>query len=102
LFITDENGALSGIVSRKDLLKVSISQGEIRSIPISMIMTRMPNLITCFPEETLLSAAQKLQDHQIDCLPVVRRLDGNPGSPLEVVGRITKTTIVKAFVKLGS
>lgn len=102
LFITDETGGLTGIVSRKDLLKVSISQGEIRQIPISMIMTRMPNLITCSPEETLLSAAQKLQDHQIDSLPVVRRSPEKPDAPMEIVGRITKTTIVKAFVKLGS
>lgn len=102
LFITDPKLGLIGIVSRKDLLKVAISQGDLNQIPISMIMTRMPNLITCSPDETLLSAAQKLQDHQIDSIPVVRFNDDSAQLPIEILGRITKTTIVRAFVKLAS
>lgn len=102
LFIANAEAGLVGIVSRKDLLKVTISQGNINQMPISMIMTRMPNIITCSPEETLLSAAQKLQDHQIDSIPVVRYPEEGQKGPVEILGRITKTTIVRAFVKLAS
>lgn len=102
LFITTPEEGLVGIVSRKDLLKVSISQGDVSQIPVSMIMTRMPNLITCYPDEPLLFAAQKLRDHQIDSMPVVRTVLKNGKSNLEILGRVTKTNIVKAFVKLGN
>jgi len=37
--------------------------------------------------------------NQVDALPVVRPMEDGQG--LEVVGRITKTTITKAFVELG-
>ena len=99
LFITSPEEGLVGIVSRKDLLRASMGQNDIQQLPVSMIMTRMPNLITCGPEETLLCAAQKLQDHQIDSLPVVMEA---PDERLKLLGRVTKTTIVKAFVRLGS
>ncbi|SMO50164.1 helix-turn-helix transcriptional regulator [Melghirimyces algeriensis] len=97
LFVLKENGILVGVVSRKDLLKSSMGNQDLQSIPVGVVMTRMPNIITCHPEESLLSAASKLIGNQVDALPVVKEeTDG-----LEVVGRITKTTITKAFVELG-
>lgn len=99
LFITSPQEGLVGIISRKDLLRASVGQNDIHQLPVSMVMTRMPNLITCSPTETLLAAAQKLQDHQIDSLPVVAEREGGK---LKLLGRITKTTIVRAFVRLGS
>ncbi len=102
LFITAADEGLVGIVSRKDLLRANMGQGDIKQMPVSLIMTRMPNLITCRPEDTLLSAAQKLQDHQIDSLPVIGNDPISGAKTLQPLGRITKTTIVKAFVGLGS
>lgn len=102
LFITNADEGLVGIVSRKDLLRANMGQGDIKQMPVSLIMTRMPNLITCQPEDTLLSAAQKLQDHQIDSLPVIGNDPVSGAKTLQPLGRITKTTIVKAFVGLGS
>ena len=92
------NGALIGVVSRKDLLKAAIGKQNLQEIPVSIIMTRMPNIVTCGLEDTLMEVANKLIQNQIDSLPVVREFENG----LEVVGRVTKTTITKAFVELGN
>lgn len=100
LYVVNQKGFLAGVVSRKDLLRASLGNKALEDIPVSIIMTRMPNIVTCLPEETLLDAARKLIDYQIDSLPVVRPKDGDNRS-LELLGRVTKTTITKAFVELG-
>jgi CBS domain-containing protein len=60
----------------------------------------MPNLITCTPDDTLYYAAQQMMRHQVDSLPVVRPFQGESGK-WEVIGRISKTTLTRAFVELG-
>lgn len=97
LAVVKNRGSLAGMVSRKDLLKAAIGNQTLQEIPVSIIMTRMPNIITCEIDDTLIDVANKLIHYQIDSIPVVRPLDGG----LEVVGRITKTTVTKAFVELG-
>jgi CBS domain-containing protein len=72
---------------------------EINSIPINIIMTRMPNITYCFKDDFLLDIAHILIDKQIDGLPVVKQSEKDSG--LEVVGRITKTNLTKAFVELA-
>ncbi|TCS83717.1 CBS domain-containing protein [Tepidibacillus fermentans] len=99
LYVVKERGTLAGIVSRKDLLKAAIGKQSLQDLPISVIMTRMPNIITCQIDDLLIEAANKLIQYQIDSIPVVKPLDNGEG--LEVIGRITKTTIAKAFVELG-
>ncbi len=101
LFVVSEGGLLEGVVSRKDLLKFSMGQVNIQEVPITVVMTRMPNLITVGPEDNLWSAAKKLIDHEIDSLPVVRPITYRGQEGLEVIGRITKTTIARVFVELG-
>ncbi len=96
LFVVDKNNTLTGVVSRKDLLRASIGNNNLHSIPVHVVMTRMPNLTMCEKENTLLEVAQKLIDKQIDSLPVVKKTDLG----YEVVGRITKTNITKAFLQL--
>ncbi|MBA4531027.1 helix-turn-helix transcriptional regulator [Brevibacillus laterosporus] len=100
LFVVNQKGLLAGVVSRKDLLRASLGNKGLESIPVSIIMTRMPNIVTCTPEETLLDTAQKLIEFQIDSLPVVRPNEEDPKT-FELLGRITKTTISRAFVELG-
>jgi CBS domain-containing protein len=80
---------------------VAIGKQDLQTIPVSVVMTRMPNIITCDPEESLYDAAKKLIDYQIDALPVVRETEEG-SKALEVIGRVTKTTITKAYVELGS
>jgi CBS domain-containing protein len=101
LFVVREQGILEGVVSRKDLLKTAMGKIDANQLPVSVIMTRMPNIITTTPEESLWTAARKLITHEIDALPVVRRLPGEKTDKLEVIGRISKTNITKVFVDLG-
>lgn len=98
IFVVDKDNCLEGISSRKDMLKIAIGKADINQLPIGVIMTRMPNIVVADEQETLWSAAKKMIEHEIDGMPVVKtRADGR----LEVVGRVTKTNITKAFVELG-
>lgn len=99
LYAVDEHGYLAGVVSRKDLLRAAIGNKNLNDLPISVIMTRMPNIVTIKPDETLLVAAKKLIQNRIDSLPVIREVDKGT-STYEVIGRITKTTITKAFLEM--
>ncbi|WP_027415834.1 helix-turn-helix transcriptional regulator [Aneurinibacillus terranovensis] len=102
LFVVNNMGHLAGVVSRKDLLRAALGKQNLTDIPISIIMTRMPNIITCTAEESLLEAAKKLIDYQIDSLPVVRAVQNGNRTVFEVIGRVTKTTITKGFVEFGN
>jgi CBS domain-containing protein len=102
LFVVNNHGHLAGVVSRKDLLRAALGNKNLEDIPISIIMTRMPNIITCTLEDSLLDAARKLIHNQIDSLPVVKSVSFNGKTVYEVVGRVTKTTITKGFVELGN
>ncbi|QUG42138.1 helix-turn-helix transcriptional regulator [Psychrobacillus sp. INOP01] len=97
LFVLDKNSLLSGVLSRKDFLRTSIGNQDLNKIPVHMIMTRMPNITYCLKEDTLFEVAKKLMNRQIDSLPVVK--EGKEG--LEVIGRITKTNITRAFLSLA-
>ncbi|MFJ7826821.1 CBS domain-containing protein [Psychrobacillus sp. OK028] len=97
LFVLDKNSMLSGVLSRKDFLRTSIGNQDLNKIPVHMIMTRMPNITYCLKEDTLFEVAKKLMNRQIDSLPVVK--EGKDG--LEVIGRITKTNITRAFLSLA-
>lgn len=98
LYAVDSNGHLAGVVSRKDLLRASLGNQNLNELPVSVIMTRMPNIITINPEETLLEAAKKMIHNHIDSLPVVK--EAGEKSTYLLVGRITKTTITRAYVEL--
>lgn len=97
LFVVDQNSLLVGVLSRKDLLRASIGKQELTAVPVNIIMTRMPNITMCERDDLLIEVAKKLIEKQIDALPVVRKTDKG----FEVIGRITKTNITKAFVALG-
>lgn len=100
LFVSQENGSLIGLISRKDLLKIAIGNADIHKIPVGIIMTRMPNIVTVTPEESAYDAARKIVDHQVDALPVIK-IEENNETIYHIVGKVTKTTITKLFVELG-
>ncbi|MFC5531358.1 helix-turn-helix transcriptional regulator [Cohnella yongneupensis] len=100
LTVTDEHGALSGMVSLKDLLKVTLGNPSAATIPISMVMTRSTRIVTVSPEDSALDAAKKMLDHQVGGMPVVT-LHGDRHR-YEVVGRITKTNMTNILVELTS
>lgn len=96
LFVVDKHACLIGVLSRKDLLRASIGQKNLNTVPVHIIMTRMPNIAYSKKDDKVIDAAKKLIDRQIDGLPVVKETEYG----LEVVGRVTKTTITKIFVEL--
>ncbi len=98
--VTDEQGSLVGMVSLKDLLKVTLGNPGAATIPISMVMTRSTRIITVSPEDSALDAAKKMLDHQVGGMPVVTV--GGDRNRYEVVGRITKTNMTNILVELTS
>ncbi|THE15432.1 transcriptional regulator [Bacillus timonensis] len=97
LFVVDKSSLLVGVLSRKDLLRASLGNQDLKSIPVTIIMTRMPNITMCEKDDLLLEVAHKLIDKQIDALPVVKHSERG----IEVIGRITKTNMTKALVALA-
>ncbi|MBN6888905.1 helix-turn-helix transcriptional regulator [Cytobacillus horneckiae] len=97
LFVVDKDSLLVGVLSRKDLLRASIGKQELAAIPVNIIMTRMPNITMCQKEDLLIDVAQQLIDKQIDGMPIVKETEKG----FEVIGRITKTNLTKAFVALA-
>ena len=93
-----DDSYLVGVVSRKDLLRASMGQTDSHAMPISMIMTPVSKVITVEPSDTLVEAAQKMIDYEVDCLPVVVREDVGNKKRLKVVGRVSKTTVAKVFL----
>lgn len=98
LFVVDQDNLLAGVLSRKDLLRASIGKQELTKLPVNIIMTRMPNIAMCEKDDLLTDVAAKLIERQIDALPVVNKTEKG----YEVIGRITKTNLTKAFVSLTS
>ena len=97
IFITDEQDNLCGIVSRKDLLKATVGGADINKMPIGMIMTRTPNIITVEKDEDVIVVAKKIIEHEIDSIPVVENLGDNI---CKIVGKVSKTNITKLFLEM--
>lgn len=98
LFVVNGKSSLVGVLSRKDLLRASIGKQELEAMPVSIIMTRMPNITVCRKDDLIIEVASKLIEKQIDALPVVK--DQKDGE-MEVTGRVTKTNITKLLVDLA-
>ncbi|MFD1952820.1 CBS domain-containing protein [Paenibacillus thailandensis] len=96
LLIVNDNQRLVGIVTPKDLLKITLGHAGSTSIPISMVMTRYPNIATLLPEDSVMDAIRKMLLYQVDCLPVIV-----PGSdtkePPEIAGWMSKTNIIRVM-----
>ena len=101
LFI-ENNGVITGAVSRKDFLKISIGGTDIHKVPVGVIMTRMPNIICADKDDNAYDVAKKIIEHEIDSIPVVETVERTDGrNQLKIIGKVSKTNIAKLFVKLG-
>lgn len=100
VYVLDESGLLTGVISRKDLLKAAINNADLRDIPAVMVMTPLAKLVVIAPDESVATAANKIIDNEIDSLPVVKTIDAGKRS-YEVVGRITKTNFTRLLVDLA-
>lgn len=102
LFV-ENNGILTGAVSRKDFLKIAIGGTDIHKVPVGVIMTRMPNIVCGYVDDSAYSLAKKIIEHEIDSIPIVERINekSEGKEQFKIVGKISKTNITKLFVKLG-
>ena len=101
LFI-ENNGVITGAVSRKDFLKISIGGTDIHKVPVGVIMTRMPNIICANKDDNAYDLAKKIIEHEIDSIPVVEIIKITDGrDQMKIIGKVSKTNITKLFVKLG-
>jgi len=94
-----EEGALIGMVSERDLLRIlpgTVPQIETQAgadaelLPVARVMAT--KVVTVDPEEHLEDASRKMLTHKIGGIPVV--LDG------EVVGIITESDIFRAMARV--
>ena len=92
-----EDKRLIGIVSVRDLLAASLSQAMdfepahrrafLRSVSVDEVMTRDPLTVT--PDTPLVTAAERICEQKIGCLPVV-------DADQNLVGIVTETDLVRA------
>lgn len=101
IFVTNNN-CLSGVISRKDLLKNAIGGVDINKVPVGIIMTRMPNVIIVKQEDSVLDAAKKIIEHEVDSLPVVEMEIVDNKEIYKILGKLSKTNITKLFVDLAN
>lgn len=98
IYVVDKQGNLSGVVSRKDLLKAAINNKDLKDLPVIMVMTPLSKLIVTYPEENIVLAIRKIIDNEIDGLPVVNKQLDAVG--YHVVGRLTKTNLTRILLEL--
>jgi CBS domain-containing protein len=97
IYITNGD-LLSGVVSRKDLLKAAIGGMDLSALPISLIMSRMPNIYFCTSESTLYEAAEIIVKKEVDSLPVVEYSEELSG--YKIIGKISKTDLSKILFEI--
>ncbi|MFH1499812.1 MAG: chloride channel protein [Verrucomicrobiota bacterium] len=71
LLVTEADGALAGIITRRDLL-AAVERGEAGET-VGAVMTRA--LVCTHPDEPLSEAVERMHAHDIGRLPVVSRAD---------------------------
>ncbi|WP_091186535.1 CBS domain-containing protein [Paenibacillus catalpae] len=98
LLVVNEQKKLAGIVTPKDLLKMTLGNAGAVSVPVSMVMTRYPNIVTLVPEESVSDAIRKMMLHQVDCLPVIVPGEGGP----DISGWVSKSNIIRLMSDIAT
>lgn len=102
IYVVDRENFLVGVISRKDLLKTTIGQADIHRVPVSVIMTRKPNIVVTTPDESVVDATRKIVQHEVDSLPVVKTfMQDNGEERYEVIGRFSKTNVARFLLDLS-
>lgn len=100
LIVVNEQKRFVGIVTPKDLLKITLGNAGAASIPVSMVMTRYPNIVTLMPDESVMEAIRKMSLHQVDCLPVIVPREEQAADP-EVTGWVSKSNIIRLMADIA-
>jgi CBS domain-containing protein len=82
LVVVDHDGYLVGIVTRNDVVRGYMSDGDWQRVPVGQCMTAA--VITVAPEDLLGTVANLLLEHHIHRVVVVREEQGRP-KPVAVV-----------------
>ncbi|WP_141505153.1 CBS domain-containing protein [Paenibacillus luteus] len=99
LLVVNEQKRFVGIVTPKDLLKITLGNAGAAAIPVSMVMTRYPNIVTLMPDDSVMEAIRKMSLHQVDCLPVIVPREEQPTDP-EVTGWVSKSNIIRLMADI--
>jgi len=86
--VIDEDGHVVGIVSRSDAENALL--GDESDLTVGELMT--PNPVTCFPDESLTLALQRLAARDVAALPVVDPVAGS-----RLVGMLQRRDIITAY-----
>lgn len=100
LLVVNEQKRFVGIVTPKDLLKITLGNAGAIAIPVSMVMTRYPNIVTLMPDDSVMDAIRKMSLHQIDCLPVIVPREEQAADP-EVTGWVSKSNIIRLMADIA-
>lgn len=99
LLVVNEQKRFVGIVTPKDLLKITLGNAGAAAIPVSMVMTRYPNIVTLMPNDSVMDAIRKMSLHQVDCLPVIVPREEQAADP-EVTGWVSKSSIIRMMADI--
>lgn len=69
LVVLDENKALTGIFSERDVVRQLIHEENLLTQPVSNLMTA--DVVTCVPQDDLMSVANVMTERRFRHLPVV-------------------------------
>ncbi len=90
-FVVADGGKLEGMVNDGDIK--SVSQAQRDNTPVSAVMVTADKVISAHPEDEALDVLERLEEHEIDQMPVVQ--------DRTVLGMIDRQNLLR-FVKLRS
>jgi CIC family chloride channel protein len=91
VFVLDENGALTGIVTRGDLMR-SLERAQLT--PMTVLEAGTHPALVAFPDEVLYDATARMLRANVGRMPVVKREE-----PTQIVGYLGRTEIMGARLR---
>jgi CBS domain-containing protein len=89
VLVVSETGALRGILTDRDLALAVASDAELRSLPLSSLMT--PNPVTVRTDEDIEAVIHRMEENGVRRIPVV---EGASSGQLRCLGLITLDDLV--------
>jgi hypothetical protein len=93
VFVVDEEGFLAGVVSRRDLLRLSLGRTDLNNVPVGLIMTRVSQVITVTPcRESIFTCGSKTQltTYRVEVSASGTSLPVTPVRSKSLLGRISQ------------